>query len=120
MDQNQRWEQLARLNETAPLPAPRGVPLFGRAALVVGLLALVLFFIVPATGFALGETWIDTKQIVLGAGAVATVALAVVSLVRKERKALGVVALCLVIGAPLIIWLVAMLAWAGYAQGLGS
>ncbi|GAA1328180.1 hypothetical protein ACFSWE_11355 [Leucobacter albus] len=120
MDQNQRWEQLARLNETAPPPAPRGVPVFGRAALAVGLLALVLFFIVPATSFKLGETWINTKQIVFGVVAIAAVALAVASFVRKERRALGVVALSLVIGAPLIIWVVVILAWAGYARSLGG
>lgn len=120
MDQNARWEQLARLNEAAPLPAARSTPVLGRSALVVVVVAVVLFFLVPASGFTAGGVWVGAKQIVTGAGLIAGIALAVASLVRGERRAPAVTALCIVVATPLIVFLVVILAWSVYARSIGG
>ncbi|MBP6684336.1 MAG: hypothetical protein KA158_02845 [Leucobacter sp.] len=120
MDQNQRWEQLARMNEAAGPPAPRSTPKLGRAALAVALLAVVLFLLTASNGFPTPATSLVARQVIVVAGPAIGVGLAIASLVRKERKAPAVATLTILLAAPLLVYLMTVIAWWGYAQGLGS
>uniref|UniRef100_UPI003A895ABE hypothetical protein n=1 Tax=Leucobacter sp. BZR 635 TaxID=3378705 RepID=UPI003A895ABE len=85
MDQNQRWEQLARMNEAAPPPAPRATPKLGRAALAVAVGAIVLFVLTASHGFPTRATADVARQVIMVAGPLLTISLAVASFVRNER-----------------------------------
>lgn len=120
MDQNQRWEQLARMNEAAPPPALRVTPKFGRAALAVSVGALVLFVLTASNGFPTRATADIARQIIMISGPVLSISLAVTSFVRKERRAAAVTAICILVAAPLLVFLVVILAWSGYARSMGG
>lgn len=112
--------QFERSDELPPLPEPRQPPVFGRAALTVALVAVALYMLAGAQGFPAPPASLVARQVVAIAGPLLGIALAVTSLVRRERKGPAVATLCIVVVAPLLFIGIVLLAWWGYGQGLGS
>lgn len=102
-----------------PLPPQRTDPRLGRyafGAVVVGYLA---FFLMNAYSFptaGLGPVFGVVSAVIAFLGALI---LAIVSLVRGERRAWASWALLLLLGAPVVVFIVSMLVWWGYGLGMG-
>lgn len=109
-----------RSDELPPLPEPRQTPVFGRAALAVALIAVLLYALTGAQGFPTPAGSLTARQVVSIAGPLLGIALAVTSLFRRERKGPAIATLCIVVVAPLLFIGIVLLAWWGYGQGLGN
>ncbi|MGO2141417.1 MAG: hypothetical protein ACTH30_13520 [Leucobacter sp.] len=115
MDQNERWELLARMNEEAPPRETRTSPKLGRTALAVAGFATLLFMLSVSAGLP-----VAARPSIVIVGATLSISLAVASLVRNERRVPAIVALCILVALPLVMYLVTILVWAGYSRGIGS
>lgn len=88
---------------------------FGRAGLIATLVLWGVFL--TGTMFS-GVIPSGFRQLAGLASFVAGIALSVTSLARREPRKLAVITLCLVVAAPLLLAVVAMIVWASYGAGI--
>ncbi|MEB4615847.1 hypothetical protein [Leucobacter sp. M11] len=102
-----------------PLPPLRTPPRLGRIALILVFAGFLSFFVMNAFSVPSQLLGPVLGKAMAALAFLAALVLAVLSLLRGERRPMAVWTLVLLIGAPVVVFLVATLVWWGYGQGLG-
>lgn len=98
--------------------APRHARL-GRAALITVVALWVLILALRFSGGLILGGATQLLTVIFGAVSyVAGVALAIASLAKREPKKLAIITLLLLLGGPLLIFVISSLVWLGYGLGL--